>query len=176
LIVVVILVSVMLAGAACGKATPAEQAQGSVNDGLALQKAGKVDEAAAAYRAALAKDPHNKFAYYNLGLIDQQANRDSSAATNYEQALAIDGDFPPALFNLAIVRTAAAPQEAVDLYQHVIRLKPGNASAHLNLGFVYHTLGKDPEAQNEWRAAIALDPRLAARIPAELRPAPAPSP
>ena len=165
-----------LALGACGGApqTDAQQANDLLAAGLKAQAAGHNAEAADDYRKVLAHDPRNAFAYYDLGVIAQQAGNNTEAEADYRAALQFKPEFDSALFNLAIIRTAVAPQEAVDLYQHVIRLKPNNASAHLNLGFVFHTMGKDADAQTEFRAAIALDPKLTSRIPAELLPSPSP--
>ena len=53
-----------------GTASPASAAASSlVEQGLAAHTAGRLDEAKDLYSQALAKDPKNKFAYFNLGQI-----------------------------------------------------------------------------------------------------------
>ena len=53
---------------------------------------------------------------------------------------------------------------ARSLYTQVISLDPGNAGAHLNLGFLYQDLGQNDDAQREFQAAVAIDPTLQSRI------------
>ena len=50
----------------------AAQASAYVNAGLSAQSQGRIADAREDYRQALAHDPRNKFAYYNLGTIDSQ--------------------------------------------------------------------------------------------------------
>lgn len=161
-----LLAASVLAG--CGTSQPRSNAQvasSELNAGLAAQMAGKNDEAAAHYRAVLAKDPHNKYALYNLGLIDATAGRTESAEKNYRAALQEDPNFAEALFNLAILRTGPAPQEAADLYRKTIQVRPDWGAPHLNLGFILRSSGDEQGAQAEFKKAVALDPSLASRIP-----------
>ncbi len=143
----------------------ATKAADVLNEALALHVDGKLDAAIEEYRKVIDLDPNNKLAYYNLGLIDQQAGRNASAETQYRQTLALDPDYVPALFNLAILRTEPAPTEAIDLYRHIIAVKPDDANTHLNLGFLLKKLGRDTEGDDEISTAIALDPSLTGRAP-----------
>jgi tetratricopeptide (TPR) repeat protein len=154
--------------AACGGANAAAPAPDPLAAGLKAQLEGRTDDAVKDYQLLLQKDPHNKYAYYNLGLIDQLAGRADAAELKYRSALQTDPNFAPALYNLAILRTAAAPQEAVDLYRHVIALRPGDPSAHLNLGYVLLSLKQQVEGKAELDRAVALNPALAANVKATL--------
>jgi Tfp pilus assembly protein PilF len=161
----------LIAVSACGGDTSTtgksagQVAAAELNAGLAAQMAGKTTEAGDHYHKVLQHDPHNKYAYYNLGLLDQQAGRIDAAEKNYRSALQYDPNMVEALYNLAIVRTAPSPTEAADLYRKVITLKPDWAAAHLNLGFIYQSMGKTAEADAEWKTAVAQDPSMASRIP-----------
>jgi tetratricopeptide (TPR) repeat protein len=143
-----------------------------VNAGLSAQSQGRSADARADYGQALAHDPSNKFAYYNLGTIDSQQGHTDLAVGDYYAALASDGNFAPALYNLAILLTPSDPAQAVSLYQRATQLDPSNADAHLNLGFLLHSLGRDGEARAEFAIAVRINPTLAARIPPALRPTP----
>lgn len=152
--------------AACGT-TPAS---GSVDDALskALQAhtAGKLDEAMVAYFETLAKDPKNKFAFYNLGVIAQGQNRAAAAESYYRLAIDQDARMGSALFNLAILRVlAGANQEAADLYRRVIAIDPNYAAAHFNLGLVLRLLGQNAEAEQALAKAQQLDAKLVAPSP-----------
>ena len=153
--------------AACGN-TPA--ASGTVDDALskALQAhtAGKLDEATVAYFETLAKDPKNKFAFYNLGVIAQGQNRAAAAESYYRLAIDQDARMGSALFNLAILRAlAGANQEAADLYRRVISIDPNYAAAYFNLGLVLRLLGQNTEAQQALAKAQQLDAKLVAPSP-----------
>ncbi len=138
----------------------------ALSRGLQAHTAGKLDEATTAYFETLAKDPKNKFAFYNLGEIAQRQNRPAAAEAYYRLALEQDAKMTSALFNLAILRSnAGANQEAADLYRRVIALEPNNAAAHFNLGLVLRLLGQNAEAQQELATAQRLDPKLVAPTP-----------
>jgi tetratricopeptide (TPR) repeat protein len=158
----------------CGASAPsdAQQASDALNAGLNAQIHGQTAEAVADYQKVIAKDPHNKYAYYNLGLIDQGEGQNATAEANYRTALQIDPNFAEALYNLAILRTAPSPQEAVDLYGHAISVKPNFAAAYLNLGFLLISLGQVDVGKADLDRAVLLDPSLKARIPT---PSPSPS-
>lgn len=150
-----------------GGGSAAASAAKDLQAGLSAQLAGDVDTALTYYDKVLEKDPKNTAAIYNIGVIRQQQGDLRAAENQYRLVLVINPDYPRALFNLAIIRTTPSPNEAVDLYRHVIAVEPDNAGAHLNLGFLLHDLGHDDEAQLEFAKAIELDPKLASRIPAE---------
>jgi tetratricopeptide (TPR) repeat protein len=154
--------------AACGSTKANAPTTDPLTAGLKAQVAGRTAEAVKDYQAVLQKDPHNKYAYYNLGLIDQLAGRADSAELNYRTALQTDPNFSPALYNLAILRTGPSPNEAVDLYRHELTIMPGDAAAHLNLGFLLVSLKQQTEGKAELDRAVALDPSMAPRVQATL--------
>ena len=75
-------------------------------------------------------------------------------------------NFVNALYNLAILVTSAQPLLAENYYEQVIALTPNNASAHLNLGFVFRSQGNKGQSRTEFAKAVAIDPSLKSRIPA----------
>jgi len=165
------LVALVLAVAAGACGSPATSgttggADDSLSRGLQAHTAGKFDEATTAYFETLAKDPKNKFAFYNLGEIAHRQNRPVAAEAFYRLALEQDARMTSALFNLAIIRTnAGANQEAVDLYRRLIAVEPNNAAAHFNLGLVLRLLGQAAAAEQEFATAQRLDPKLVAPTP-----------
>jgi Tfp pilus assembly protein PilF len=147
-------------------ATTGGRAADALSRGLQAHAAGKLDEATAAYFETLAKEPKNKFAFYNLGVIAQGQNRPVAAESYYRLALEQDASMTSALFNLAILRgLAGANQDAAELYRRVIAVEPNNAAAHFNLGLVLRLLGQTAEAQAEFATAQRLDPKLVAPSP-----------
>jgi tetratricopeptide (TPR) repeat protein len=162
----------------CGAKSEKDQAYAALNAGLRAQSAGQLSAAADLYRKAIAHDPTNKYAYYNLGLVNQLSGQNDAAEQNYRAGLQIDPNFIAALYNLAIIRSAASPQEAEQLYRHVISLQPNDPGPHLNLGFILRSLNRKDEAKAEFASAILLDAAFMSHVPIEFRPvtkaAPAP--
>jgi Tfp pilus assembly protein PilF len=128
-------------------------------------------QAADHFQKATVKDPSNKFAYYNLALVNQLLGQTAVAETNYRAALQIDPNFRSALFNLAIIRTTPSPDEAEQLYRHVIALQTNDAGPHLNLGFLLRSMGRKDEAKQEFARAVATEPLYLGRIPTDMKPA-----
>jgi cytochrome c-type biogenesis protein CcmH/NrfG len=173
---VVIVTVVALAAAGIVNLTTSQpdaiQAAAYVSAGVTAQDQGRLDDAVEDYRQALAHDPRDTLAYYNLGTVESRQGSTSLAVQDYDAALQFNGNYVPALYNLAVLLTPSDPAEAVSLYQRATQVDPADAAAHLNLGFLLHTLGRDGEARTEFAAAVRIDPTLASRIPAQLRPLP----
>ena len=142
--VALLFTAVLLSCSSPGSTNTSGTAADALSRGLQAHTAGKFDEATTAYFETLAKDPKNKFAFYNLGEIAQRQNRPVAAEAYYRLAIEQDAKMTSALFNLAILRSnAGANQEAADLYRRVIAVEPNNAAAHFNLGLVLRLLGQN---------------------------------
>jgi len=108
------------------------------NLGLALQAQDKLDEAAAAYRKALALQPDFAAAHNNLGnALADLGNLDQSVA-HYRRAILIKPDFAVAHNNLgARLKDLGKLEEAIECYRRALRIKPDFSEAYSNLLFVY---------------------------------------
>jgi tetratricopeptide (TPR) repeat protein len=98
-------------------------------------------------------------ALYNQGQYKE-------AAAVFEQALpfAKEKNIPVVLSRLADSYSKAKEyDQAVATYQKVLALTPDDAALHNNLGSVYASTGKLPEAQAEFEKAASLDPTNASR-------------
>jgi Tfp pilus assembly protein PilF len=169
-LIVTSVAAIGLALSACGTPAAAQQSDAQkagvlLSAGLAAHQAGRTAEAASDYRKVLTLDPQNKWAHYNLGLIEQNNGQASAAEADYRAVLAADPNFIGALYNLAILRTASAPDEAADLYRRALAIAPNMGSAHLNLGFLLIAQGQAAQGKAELDKAVAIDPKLADRIP-----------
>lgn len=154
------LVAALALGVGCSNGKSDEQkAADKVEAGLDAHVEGKTDEALKLYEEALALDPNNKLAAYNLGLIKQLAGDAAAAERYYRMALTVDPGFAPALYNLAIVVTPTNPTEAEQLYRRAIAADPTAAAPHRNLGFLLQAQGREEEAQQEFALANQLDPQ-----------------
>jgi Tfp pilus assembly protein PilF len=121
--------------------------------------------AVADFLAVVKADPANHVAWFDLGVIAQQAGQYTQAANDYISSLGHDPRYVPALYNLAILETPTHPKTAAELYQKAIAVEPNDAEAHLNLGFVFDSLGEDQAGYLQFLRAVKLDPSLHSRVP-----------
>jgi tetratricopeptide (TPR) repeat protein len=140
-----------------------------VDHGIAAQAKGHNAAAAAAFNAAIAKDPSNYVAQYNLGVVDEAAGRPDAARADYRRALVINSEYVPALVNLAGLMTNADAVEATKLYRRVLALRPGDANTEFNLGLLLIHSAQAAEGRTYLDDALRKDPSLAARVPAWAR-------
>lgn len=167
-----LLVAALTLGVGCQQGasrTPQQLGAEAFERGVQADVAGKNDEATAHYFEALAREPKNKSAFYNLGQLYRRTNELQIAEGYYRQALRIDANFTGALFGLGFTRLAAGDwQVAADANRKVVAAEPNNAAAHFNLALALRGLGNEAQAQEEFARARQLD--------ASLVPPPAPSP
>lgn len=163
-----------LGPAPASSTAPSAAAGDPLQQGLAAHTAGRLDEAIVYYYQALAKDPGNEFAFFNLGEIEHTRNHLVAAEAWYRLALENDKNMPQALYNLALVRQAVGDSnESASLLRRLIAIQPNNASAHWNLGVALRSLGQTDAANAEFAAAQKLDSRL---TPPPTSTSPRPSP
>src|SRR5262249_20746164 len=100
----------------------------------AFDRQGKLDEAIAAYRHAIALKPDFADAYSNLGgTLAEQGKRDEAVAA-YRHAIALKPDFADAYSNLGgTLAVQGKREEAVAADPHAIALKPDFAEAQFAL-------------------------------------------
>lgn len=168
------LLALTLVGCGLGAGSAQSAAPGdALQQGLAAHTAGKLDDAVGLYHQALAKDPTNKFALFNLGQIEHTRNKLVAAEAWYRLALESDKAMPSALYNLALVRQSVGDSiESASLLRRLITVGPENASAHYNLGIALRSLGQNADATTEFATAQRLDSRLVAPTGSPARPSP----
>ena len=104
--------------------------------------------------------------YFDQGNAMYNQGQYKEAAAMYEQALALakEKNIPVVLARLADSYSKAKENDkAVETYQKALELSPDDAALHNNLGSVYASTGKLPEAQVEFEKAATLDPTNAGR-------------
>jgi len=131
------------------------------NYATALQEAGRTDDAAGEFSAALRLNPGSAKAHVNLAALSMEKGRLDEAQTHFEEALRIEPNNAEyhsghayVLEQLGRDDQAAAESEAS------IRLAPKSAQAHYSYGAFLEKRGKLEEAVAQYREALQLDPRL----------------
>jgi Tfp pilus assembly protein PilF/2-polyprenyl-3-methyl-5-hydroxy-6-metoxy-1,4-benzoquinol methylase len=127
-----------------------------------LKQQGKLDQAAARYRRALALDPDNAEIHYSLGNAFRLQSKMDEAAAHYQRALVLKPNFAEAHNNFGnVLRRQSKLDEAAAHYQRALTLKPNFAEAHINLGNLFQDQGRADEAESQYRRALALNPDFA---------------
>ncbi|ALG73294.1 hypothetical protein VY88_24080 [Azospirillum thiophilum] len=120
------------------------------NHGNVLRALGRLDKAAAAYRAAVAHGLDEGMAHYNLGSVLRQAERHAEADDAFRQSLALRPDHAEAWNNHAnLLRDLDRFGPAAQAYRRALALRPDWADAHDNLGavlYLLHEQGAEGEA------------------------------
>ena len=132
------------------------------NLGNALKDQGKLDEAVACHRQALALKSDDAKAHNNLGVALKDQGKLDEAVACYRRALALKPDYAEAHNNLGIALGEERKlDEAIACYRRALALTPDFAEAHHNLGHVLSDQEKLDEAVASYRRALALKPDYA---------------
>jgi tetratricopeptide (TPR) repeat protein len=132
------------------------------NLGVALQKAGRLQEGIDHYERALRAAPDDATAHFNLGTALQETGRLPEAIGHWEQALRIRPDFADAHLDLgAALAQMDRLDEAVQHYQQALRINPDFVGAYYYLGNAMVRMGKMQEAIRCYEQAVRLKPDFA---------------
>jgi predicted O-linked N-acetylglucosamine transferase (SPINDLY family) len=140
-----------------------------LDDGVALEGEGRIDDAERAYRAALAVEPGNPYALFNLGRLAYLRGQAPQARERLAEALRRKPDFADAQVVLASVHEALGDdQAALRCLETAVRLHPGYEGAQRNLGLLHVKLGslrfeqgRLADARQHFTRAAAASPALA---------------
>jgi len=120
-----------------------------------LQQQGKLDEAAAEYRAALAIRPDYPEAQANLGVVLARLGKYDEAITAYESALKLAPHLTPILLNLGIAHYRAGKfDQAIIVFQQFLEQRPDVTQARQLYGLSLAALGRDEEAVKQLEATL----------------------
>jgi protein O-GlcNAc transferase len=133
-----------------------------VNLGALLQEQGRLDEALAAFDAALALDRDYAEAQFNRGVVLQQQGRLDAAIAAYQQAVRLRPDYIEAATNAGIaLQELGRLDEAAGAFEHAAKLRPDVAEPHNNRGIALLARGQPAEAVAAFQRALALKPDYA---------------
>lgn len=126
-----------------------------------LRRAGRVNEAIAAYERLLAVKPDLADSWYNLGWLQRQARQFDAALASYARAIALGVDDPEEVhLNRAIIYSdyLHRPDEAEHELDAALEKDPNYLPALLNLGNLREDLGQRDGARDAYGTALAVDP------------------
>lgn len=129
------------------------------NLGNALGELGKLDDAVASYRNALAVNPDMAETHNNLGNVLRNLGRLEDAVSSFERAVALQPEFAEAHSNLGnLCQDLGQAGAAVANFKKALTLRPDFADAHGNLSLALKELGKLDESFACQRRAVSLAP------------------
>jgi predicted O-linked N-acetylglucosamine transferase (SPINDLY family) len=136
-------------------------AEGFWRKAEAAREAGRFEEAASAYRIALALMPDLMVAHANLAVV-LDASGASLPAAPAARAVALAPDQPGLRFNLANTLARLGRPGTVAAFRQALALDPALVDAWLNLGVAVQRHGRLSEAGRWARRTLALRPGFAA--------------
>jgi len=128
------------------------------NYGLWLQDRGRLDDAEACYRSALAQNADDADVLNNLGGLLLLRNRPGAAVGPLQRSVLNDPANLAAWGNLGnALESSGQLPAAVRAYRSALAIGP-SVGLENSLGRVLAMEGRDGEAEIAWRTAIAMDP------------------
>jgi tetratricopeptide (TPR) repeat protein len=132
------------------------------NLGVALNRAGRGEEAASHYLEAIRINPNFSNSHYNLANYYAARGDKEQAYRHYQEAIRIRPDYANAYNNLGVLLASQGRfKEAASQYEKALRIEPANAGFHYNCGVALANQGRATEAIAHYRAAINLKPDYA---------------
>ncbi|WBO22387.1 tetratricopeptide repeat-containing sulfotransferase family protein [Sphingomonas abietis] len=120
---------------------------------------GRLEEAEAVIRDALATWPTDPSLHLALGVVLRKAGGLRSAVESFQRAIELDASYAAAWFERgSTFERGGALADAADDFRRAIELEPGNAAAHASLGASLARRGDRESATHHATQALRLDP------------------
>ena len=148
-------------------APPSVAAENSL--GYAMQRSGRLDEAAAHYEKALQIRPDDYMSLLYIGVVRFYQGRVPEAIEYAQAAIRSQPDAPKAhnLLGMALAKQNRN-EAALDEVRRAAELAPKDADIRNDLGLALARLGRIPEAIDQFHEALRLNPNNAAAAHANL--------
>lgn len=129
----------------------------TVADAVTHHRAGRLAEAEAGYRAALALVPGAPAVLHNLGVVLAARGLDAAALSAFDAAIAAEPGYATAHYNRGIaLQQLGRASEALAAYEHASRIEPGHYGSHRALGFLWLAQGNRDRALDHFARTCEL--------------------
>src|SRR6266478_3103576 len=129
------------------------------SEAQALERNGKLAEAATVWRNVTQRDPRNAAAWASLGLVLSRLQQYPEADVAYRKAIALDPKLPAVQLNLGLAEFKQGKlQAAIEPLRAALAADPRNMQACTLLGLSYYGVGRFKEANEQLAAAVKSDP------------------
>jgi len=119
-----------------------------VNQGIALMGLARVDEAKKILDEAAKADPKDPHIWYSLGLLDKNSADAQAGVEDFKRVIAIDdGDADTWYFLGTVYSQLKQFPQAIDAFEHALRLNPLHASAQFGLSRALQQSGNTAQAR-----------------------------
>lgn len=133
------------------------------NLGLALDQAGRTDEAIDHYLQAIRIMPNYVNPYYNMGIILAKKGLRDAAISYYLHAIRIKPNLIEAHRNLGdLLYDQGRVDDAIHTYLQVVKINPNLEEAHKKLGDMLASQARWDEAITQYLEAVKINPKNAA--------------
>jgi tetratricopeptide (TPR) repeat protein len=134
--------------------------QDAASDGAKALDEGRYDAAVQALTKAVADNPKDYYAHFNLALAYGSLHKDAEAVAEYRKTLELKPGLYEAELNagMTLVRDKA-PAEALPFLEDAVRQKPGELRPQFLLAEAQLQSGAPDRAEPVFRAALAIDPK-----------------
>jgi tetratricopeptide (TPR) repeat protein len=127
--------------------------------GILFNSMGRHGDAEAVLQRALARRPDDAMILTDLGSAQNGGHRFEAACESWRRASELDPDAPMPWFNLGRnLQLRGSSKQAVAALQRATHLAPSLLPAHILLGDALVHLGRVDEAEERYRAALAVHP------------------
>ena len=128
-----------------------------VADAIAHHKAGRLDEAEAAYRAALVISASHAVIMHNLGVVVAAQGNFRSAINHFDDVIAAEPRYASAYYNRGVaLQEFGQSSEAIRDFGRACALEPGHYDAHRALGFLWLAAGERGRALDHFARTYEL--------------------
>ncbi|WP_063710770.1 tetratricopeptide repeat protein [Actinokineospora enzanensis] len=137
------------------------------NRAQVLTGLGRLEEAAADYRAVIATDPDYPEYHFDLGTVLRRLGDLDGAIAEYTQCTHLGPPFPEVFYNRAdTLAEAGETIRAIADFEYVLDLEPERLDAHINLSALHLELGDPTAARAAATRGLAFHPAAPALVAA----------
>lgn len=134
-----------------------------IKEGIELNNARNFAGAIEKYKQALAADPENAQATYQIAFSLFSSGKGTDGISYLDKVVKTSNNFTGSAYELlgSIYDAAKQPQQAIDAYKAGIKIKPDYQPLYFNMGLAYFRATKYADAELAAIEAIKLDPKHA---------------